>query len=127
MKLTVPKLAFRRWITVHPPPSVSMSSDVVDSTADATSDLEESSSSSVPSIIDRLRAPRLSTLTQLVENNKTVLPTWAECVKMVVCIQPSSAAGERVFSLLQSTFGDRQGLALQDYIKTSLMCQYNKN
>ena len=60
------------------------------------------------------------------KNKKTVLPTWAECVKMVVCIQPSSAAAERVFSLLQSTFGDRQGLALQDYIETSLMCQYNK-
>ena len=60
------------------------------------------------------------------KNNKTVLPTWAECVKMVVCIQPSSAAAERVFFLLQSTFGDQQGLALQDYIETSLMCQYNK-
>ena len=60
------------------------------------------------------------------KNNKTVLPTWAECVKMVVCIQPSSAAAERVFSLLQTTFGNQQGLALQDYIETSLMCQYNK-
>lgn len=53
------------------------------------------------------------------------LPTWAACVKKVLCIQPSSAAAERVFSLLQVTFNDRQGLALQDYIETALMLQYN--
>ena len=32
---------------------------------------------------------------------------------------------ERVFSLLQVMFNDRQGLALQDYIESSLMLQYN--
>ena len=60
------------------------------------------------------------------KNKETVLPTWAACVRKVLCIQPSSAATERVFSLLQTTFGDRQGLALQDYIETALMLQYNK-
>ena len=49
----------------------------------------------------------------------------ASCVKMVLCIQPSSAAAERVFSLLQTSFSDRQGLALQDYIETALMLQNN--
>ena len=56
---------------------------------------------------------------------RTDLPTWAVSVKKVLCLQPSSAAAERVFSLLQVMFNDRQGLALQDYIESSLMLQYN--
>ena len=59
------------------------------------------------------------------KSKESALPTWASCVKKVLCIQPSSAAAERVFSLLQTSFGDRQGLALQDYIETALMLQYN--
>ena len=39
-------------------------------------------------------------------------------------VQPSSAAAERVFSLLKSSFGDQQEAALQDYIETSLMLQF---
>ena len=39
-------------------------------------------------------------------------------------VQPSSAAAERVFSLLKSSFGDQQEAALQDYIETSLMLQH---
>ena len=55
------------------------------------------------------------------------LPTWAEALKRVLLIQPSSAASERVFSLLRNSFGERQNVSLQDYIETSLMLQYNNS
>jgi len=41
-------------------------------------------------------------------------------------VQPSSASSERVFSLFNNSFGPQQNSALQDYIETSLMLQYNK-
>ena len=53
------------------------------------------------------------------------LPTWAKAARQVLLVQPSSAASERVFSLLRNSFGERQNSALQDYIETSLMLQYN--
>ena len=49
----------------------------------------------------------------------------AACQAMLV--QPSSAAAERVFSLLRNSFGERQQSSLQDYIETSIMLQYNKH
>jgi len=45
--------------------------------------------------------------------------------RQVLLIQPSSAAAEHVFSLLANSFGANQGLALQDYIESSLMLLYN--
>ena len=50
---------------------------------------------------------------------------WAKAARKVLVVQPSSAASERVFSLLNSSFGHQQNSALQDYIETSLMLQYN--
>ena len=44
---------------------------------------------------------------------------------MVLLFQPSSAAAERVFSLLQNSFQEQQFSALEDYIETSIMLQYN--
>ena len=41
-------------------------------------------------------------------------------------MQPSSAATERAFSILNSSFKDQQDHSLQDYVETSLMLQYNK-
>ena len=54
------------------------------------------------------------------------LPTWGASFCKVLLIQPSSAAAERVFSLLSNSFGHHQDLALQDYIESSLMLQYNR-
>ena len=54
------------------------------------------------------------------------LPHWSAAVRKVVLVQPSSAAAERVFSLLKATFSDQQDSTLQDYLETSLMLQYNK-
>jgi len=41
-------------------------------------------------------------------------------------VVPSSAVAEHVFSFLKNSFGDQQLHALEDYIETSLMIQYNK-
>ena len=42
-----------------------------------------------------------------------------------ILVQPSSAAAERVFSVLQSTFSTKQNVSLEDYICTSVMLQCN--
>ena len=54
------------------------------------------------------------------------LPNWAAACKKVLLIQPSSAASERVFSLLENSFRNNQARAMEDYIEVSLMLQYNK-
>ena len=51
---------------------------------------------------------------------------WAAACKKVLLIQPSSAASERVFSLLENSFRNTQARAMEDYIEVSLMLQYNK-
>ena len=53
------------------------------------------------------------------------LPKWSSVCKQVLLIQPSSAAAERVFSLLTNSFNDRQNRSLEDYIEASIMLQYN--
>ena len=53
------------------------------------------------------------------------LPNWANVCKLILLVQPSSAAAERVFSLLQNTFSRQQYRSLEDYIVLSVMLQYN--
>ena len=53
------------------------------------------------------------------------LPAWSATCKKLLLVQPSSAAAERVFSLLQNSFSKSQELALEDYIESSIMLQYN--
>ena len=53
------------------------------------------------------------------------MPAWSEACKLVVLVQPSSAAAERVFSLLQNSFTKRQQSSLEDYVSLSIMMQYN--
>ena len=57
--------------------------------------------------------------------NTSVLPHWSQAAKKVFLVQPSSAAAERVFSLLKSSFNEQQDNSLKDYVKSSLMLQYN--
>ena len=52
------------------------------------------------------------------------LPNWSKGCKDVLLIQPSSAAAERVFSILNNSFNERQNRSLQDYIEASVMLQY---
>ena len=54
------------------------------------------------------------------------LPHWSSAAQLVSLVQPSSAAAERIFSLLQNSFNHRQDHSLQDYLESSLMLQYNK-
>ena len=53
------------------------------------------------------------------------LPHWSQACKFITLIQPSSAAAERVFSLLANSFNNNQESALKDYIQTFVMLQYN--
>jgi len=59
------------------------------------------------------------------KQNESALPCWAAAARKVLLVQPSSAASERVFSLLKASFNPQQQSSLQDYIETSLMLQYN--
>ena len=52
------------------------------------------------------------------------LPHWSQACKNVLLVQPSSAAAERAFSILSSSFTERQTSSLEDYIETSVMLQY---
>ena len=53
------------------------------------------------------------------------IPNWAKACKKILLIQLSSAALERVFSLLENSFWD-QACAMEDYIEASIMLQYNQ-
>ena len=54
------------------------------------------------------------------------LPHWASVYRKIALVQPSSAACERVFSLLANSFASQQERALEDYIQLSVMLQYNQ-
>ena len=53
------------------------------------------------------------------------LPHWASAFKLIALVQPSSAACERVFSLLTNAFSSQQKSAMEDYISLSVMLQYS--
>ena len=53
------------------------------------------------------------------------LSSWSSAVQKVVLGQPSSAAAERVFSLLVTMFGDQQHDALEDYAEADRMLRVN--
>ena len=52
------------------------------------------------------------------------LPKWANAFKKVLLVQPSSAAAERVLSILQR-FTVQQQSSLEDYMELSVMLQFN--
>ena len=54
------------------------------------------------------------------------LPFWSVAAGKIFLVQPSSAAAERAFSLLQKSFGSLQDASLTDYLQASIMLQYNK-
>ena len=52
---------------------------------------------------------------------------WAEVARIVFAFTPTSAAAERVFSMLKAMFGDQATTALfADYIQTAIMLRSNK-
>ena len=44
-----------------------------------------------------------------------------------MCLSPNSALCERVFSLLQCTFGANRASSLADQVEVSMMLRYNRN
>ena len=50
---------------------------------------------------------------------KSYIPNWAAAYQKIVLCQPSSAATERIFSILKNSFNADQNLALEDYIELS--------
>ncbi len=55
------------------------------------------------------------------------LPKWSGACKIALLFQPSSAAAERAFSVLNNSFNEYQYSALEDYIEASVMLQYNSH
>ena len=55
----------------------------------------------------------------------TEMPAWRKAAKIIFAIPPTSAASERVFSLLEAMFGKDQDSALSDLIQGALMLRYN--
>ena len=59
------------------------------------------------------------------KNHDGEVGVWADAAQIVFAMSPSSAAAERVFSLLKTLFGSDQDSALADYIRGSMMLRYN--
>ena len=57
------------------------------------------------------------------ENDR--IPHWTRTCRLVLLVQPSSAAAERVFSLLNNAFNSQQESSLEDYLQLSVVLQYN--
>jgi hypothetical protein len=57
--------------------------------------------------------------------NGTKMPAWRKAARTIFAIPPTSAASERVFSLLEAMFGKDQDSSLSDLIQAALMLRYN--
>ena len=68
----------------------------------------------------RWRRPRVHLLPAPPATNN-LITHWSSAVMKVLLVQPSSAAAERVFSILNSTFNDSQEHALVDYLQACVM------
>ena len=69
-------------------------------------------------------APRLPTDINPVTWWKSHAMKWVNAFRLVLLVRPSSAAAERVFSILQN-FTDQQQSSLEDYLDLSVILQYN--
>ena len=56
---------------------------------------------------------------------KDKLPNLYKLCHYLIAFPPSSASVERVFSVLQRSFGDKQTSSLEDYVTLSVMYQCN--
>jgi hypothetical protein len=54
------------------------------------------------------------------------MPGWRKAARIIFAIPPTSAASERVFSLLEDMFGKGMEQSLADLIQAALMLRYNK-
>ena len=56
---------------------------------------------------------------------REVFSVFGDIVAKLTLLQPSSAASERVFSILVRLYGKQQAGALEDYKETGVMMKYN--
>ena len=54
------------------------------------------------------------------------LPAWQSATIIVASVPPSSAAAERIFSLLAAAMTHQQERTLEDQLELELMLQYNR-
>ena len=59
------------------------------------------------------------------KDNSIELVYWSQVAQWVFLVQPSSAAAERVFSIL-NRISDSQTNYLEDYVESTVMLHYNK-
>ena len=57
--------------------------------------------------------------------NCTQIPNWAVAARIMFAIPPSSAAAERVFSILGNSFDPTREAALQDLVEGTLLVRFN--
>ncbi len=81
----------------------------------------------LPAYLARANGVNLPDICEWWKNDKTALPNWSDAAKKSLLVQPSSAASERVFSILNNTFGPKQNNTLEDYIESCIMLQYNNH
>ena len=53
------------------------------------------------------------------------MPAWRKAATIIFAIAPTSAASERVISLLEAMFGKDQDSSVSDLIQAALMLRYN--
>ena len=70
--------------------------------------------------------PQLLRRLLIYANGDLNLPVPICAARIIFALAPSSAASERVFSLVNSMFGKEQLKSLADFIQGSLMLRYNK-
>ena len=58
--------------------------------------------------------------------NAPSIPAWATAARIVFSLQVSSAASERVFSLVENLYGQDQLKVLADQLQGATMLSYNK-
>ena len=54
------------------------------------------------------------------------MPAWAEAARIAFALSCTSAASERIFSLVEGMFGTDQVSALADQLQAAVMLRYNK-
>ena len=58
--------------------------------------------------------------------NEDAVPAFSYVLRAVLANAPNSIPPERVFSILNDTFGDDQDNSLADYVELALQLQFNE-
>ena len=71
---------------------------------------------------------KLEAIMKFWQNNYSLFPNIAKVARFCMTLCPSSAAAERVFSVMKNMFSKQQlTTMLEDYSETGLMLAYNKH